>query len=251
MFCCNIVLTMKKQETVRPNIAFAGLTAAGKTTHAKILATELGYEHVSATQTILDILKIKNESPDRVWFSSYDKIEKAREGDLVDIELEARITKMANAQDGLILDTWALAWVYDGPTPTVRLWIDSDETSRTHKCYVSQDKSKPLLDMQECRDLVNTKDNDTAKKFRRRLHFDLFNDREKYDIVLDNTMLMPEATKEAERQGIATFTPIVRAAVDYCIKKLKSPDFDTDAIIARELLANSNGMITRIKDTTL
>jgi hypothetical protein len=37
------------QKTHRPNIAFAGLTAAGKTTHAKILAEQLGYEWISAT----------------------------------------------------------------------------------------------------------------------------------------------------------------------------------------------------------
>lgn len=41
--------------TNRPNIAFAGLTAAGKTTHAKILAHELDYEYVSATKIILDM----------------------------------------------------------------------------------------------------------------------------------------------------------------------------------------------------
>lgn len=139
----------------QPNIAFAGLTAAGKSTHAKILAEQLGYRYVSATQTILDILGM-DENPDRVWFANYDKIEKAREGDQVDIELEARMTDVANKRGGLILDTWAMAWAYDGSTPMVRLWIESDEDSRTRKCYVSQSEYKPL-DLNGCRGFITQK----------------------------------------------------------------------------------------------
>jgi hypothetical protein len=38
------------------NIAFAGLTAAGKTTHARRLAADLGYSYVSATDILFEIL---------------------------------------------------------------------------------------------------------------------------------------------------------------------------------------------------
>jgi cytidylate kinase len=38
------------------NIAFAGLTAAGKTTHARRLAADLGYDYVSATDILFEIL---------------------------------------------------------------------------------------------------------------------------------------------------------------------------------------------------
>ncbi len=40
------------------NIAFAGLTAAGKTTHARRLAADLGYRYVSATDILLEILAL-------------------------------------------------------------------------------------------------------------------------------------------------------------------------------------------------
>lgn len=56
-----------------PNIAFAGLTAAGKTTHAKILAEQLGFEYISATKTILEIIGLDHE-PERIWFTSGSQI---------------------------------------------------------------------------------------------------------------------------------------------------------------------------------
>jgi cytidylate kinase len=240
---------MERLPKEQPNIAFAGLTAAGKTTHAKILAEQLGYRYVSATQTILDILGM-NDNPDRVWLTSYDKIEKAREGDHVDIELEARMTDMANKSGALVLDTWAMAWVYDGSTPMVRLWMESDEDSRTRKCYVSQGEEKPY-DLDDCRTRINQKDSDTREKFQRRLGFDLFNDRSKYDIILNNTALIPEATDQAAQAGIARFAPVVLAATRYCMDRVLIPDFDLDGAAARELMESSDGMITKLGNTAL
>jgi XTP/dITP diphosphohydrolase len=76
--------------TFTTNIAFAGLTAAGKTTHARRLAAELGYDYVSATEILLGILGISGER-DRVWFTQLDHINRARDGGSVDAELEQRL----------------------------------------------------------------------------------------------------------------------------------------------------------------
>ena len=70
----NIQHMAKEINTEIANVAFAGLTAAGKTTHSKILAEQLGFKYVSATQTILDIIGM-DEVPDRVWFDKYDEVE--------------------------------------------------------------------------------------------------------------------------------------------------------------------------------
>ena len=44
------------------SIAFAGLTAAGKTTHAQRLAADLGYDYVSATDILFEILRVPRQS---------------------------------------------------------------------------------------------------------------------------------------------------------------------------------------------
>ena len=199
------------QGTLRPNIAFAGLTAAGKTTHAKILAEQFGYEWISATAIILDILGV-GENPEKVWFSDYKRIQKAREDDRVDIELERRVRKLAKSRDGLILDTWAMAYIYENPL--IRIWIESDEDSRMRKCYISQGQKK-LLELSECRRLIHEKDNSARSKFARRLKFDLFTDMSRYDAILSNTDLIPEPTDQCSRTGISTFTPVVHDVVHY------------------------------------
>jgi cytidylate kinase len=182
----------------RPNIAFAGLTAAGKTTHAKILAQQLGYEWISATALLLDILG-ETANPEKVWFTSYERIQKAREDDGVDRELERRITELADSKDGLVLDTWAMAYLYEGPL--LRLWIESDEDSRVCKSYVSQGPEK-RFELDACRALLHEKDTTVRQQFLRRLHFDLFTDMSRYDAVLVNTDLIPEPTDQCAQTGI-------------------------------------------------
>lgn len=60
------------------NIAFAGLTAAGKTTHARRLAADLGYSYVSATDILLEILRVPDPGA-HLWFTQLDAITAARE----------------------------------------------------------------------------------------------------------------------------------------------------------------------------
>lgn len=199
----------------RPNIAFAGLTAAGKTTHAKILAQQLGYTWISATAIIIDILGT-GANPEKVWFTDYARIQAAREDDRVDRELERRIQILAQHHDGLLLDTWAMAYIYDGPL--LRLWIESDEDSRTRKCYVSQGAEK-TRDLKECRQLIHEKDIDARDKFLQRLHFDLFTDMSRYDAILTNTHLIPEPTEKCSRTGIRTFSPVVYDVVSYLMQQ--------------------------------
>ena len=71
------------------NIAFAGLTAAGKTTHARRLATDLGFDYVSATDILFEILRVPRDA--HPWFSQGDAINAARQDGTVDAELESRL----------------------------------------------------------------------------------------------------------------------------------------------------------------
>ncbi|MDB5164825.1 MAG: Cytidylate kinaselike [Candidatus Saccharibacteria bacterium] len=203
----------------RPNIAFAGLTAAGKTTHAKLLAEDLGYEYVSATEIILELTGLKGD-PNKAWLNNYDQIEKAREGDGIDIELERRVTDLASSKDGLILDTWAMAYIFKGPL--IRIWLESDRVSRARKCYVSQGEEK-ARDIDACEELVARKDTETRDKFQNRLKFDLFTDMTRYDAIIDNTRFIPQATDAISKEGIRQFRPVVLDVAAYLIETATSP----------------------------
>lgn len=189
------------------NIAFAGLTAAGKTTHARRLASDLGYSYVSATDILFEILQVSDRGAD-LWFTQLDAITAAREGDAVDDELEARLKDLARTCDRTVFDSWALAWI--SPSSMVRIWIESDLPSRTRKCLVSLgDEPRPL---RECEELLRAKDDHSRAIFLRRHGFDLFRDRERYHAVLCNSHLIPSATGQESRRGIERFAPVVRNA---------------------------------------
>lgn len=191
------------------NIAFAGLTAAGKTTHARRLARELDYQYVSATDILLELLGLE-ESGDQVWFTKLAEINRARGDGAVDAELEQRLLEAHRSRDGTVFDTWALAWI--GDDPLVRVWIESDQPARARKCLVSQQDQR--LDVEECRQLITLKDEFNRRLFARRHGFDLFVDRARYGIVLDNSHLIAHATEAAAEAGIEAFAPIVRDAVE-------------------------------------
>ncbi|ONH22647.1 cytidylate kinase family protein [Pseudofrankia asymbiotica] len=194
-------------EDLTSNIAFAGLTAAGKTTHARRLAAELGYEYVSATDILLGLLGIRDPS-EEVWRTRLEEIHAAREDGSVDAELEERLVSLSRARRRTVFDTWALAWIGDGPL--VRIWIESDLESRARKCQVSLGAARPSLP--NCRALLGSKDTFNREVFRARHGFDLFIDRDRYDAVLDNSHLIPQATAATAHAGIDAFAPIVHAA---------------------------------------
>lgn len=193
---------------VGTNIAFAGLTAAGKTTHARLLAAQLGYEYVSATDILLEILGHSGPR-ESVWFTHFEEIEKARDGWAADIELEHRLIELCRTRERTVFDTWALAWI--GPDPLLRVWIESDLPSRTRKCYVSQEVSD--LSLKQCGELVREKDESTRVNFIERHGFDLRADRGRYDLILDNSDLIPEPTRECADLGISKFSPVILDAV--------------------------------------
>jgi cytidylate kinase len=134
------------------NIAFAGLTAAGKTTHAQRLATDLGYDYVSATDILFEILRVPRDT--HPWFNQADAISAARQDGAVDAELESRLVDLARTRDRAVFDSWALAWIC--PVPVVRIGIESDLPSRTRKCLVSLGgEPRPLG---ECEAVLRSKD---------------------------------------------------------------------------------------------
>jgi cytidylate kinase len=190
------------------NIAFAGLTAAGKTTHARLLAPELGYEYVSATDILLEMLGVDTPG-DQVWFTRLQEINEARGDGAVDAELEQRLLELNRTRQATVFDTWALAWI--GDAPLVRIWLESDPDSRARKCVVSQRQQR--LGIDECRDLIHDKDTFNRELFTQRHGFDLFTDRDRYDVILCNSHLISQATDTASQEGIEAFAPIVHAAV--------------------------------------
>lgn len=195
------------------NVVICGLTAAGKTTHAKRLAVALGYEYVSGTGTLARLLGIPvTEDPPR-WAHISAEIA-SRRTDNTDRDLERELLRRASERDRQVFDVWALPWTSQDPA-LIRIWIDSTLETRTWKSFVSQGEL-PTQSLEECRVFVQEKDDFNRSLFLRMLGFDLYTSRSVFNVCLDNSSVITEPTAAASQRGIEQFEPIVRAAFDVC-----------------------------------
>jgi cytidylate kinase len=162
----------------------------------------------------------------------------------MDIELDRRLKELIDSRDGLVLDTWAMAYIYQGPL--IRIWLESDEASRARKCFVSQGEDA-ALDLRGCHELLSKKDEETRLKFLRRLKFDLFSDMSRYDVIISNTELIPVPTRQASDEGIKKFAPVVHDVTTYMIERAVSDPADFTKT-REEVRASHGTMVQKIQE---
>lgn len=193
------------------NIIVGGLTAAGKTTHALLIAKSLGYDYVSASSLLADRLRIEPDESNTLWVTKFDKLEKLRDLEPIDREINEHLSTELGRRDYTVFDSWSAAWL-ESSTPCVRICIESGGNARALKARVSQEPHGPYLSISSCRQLIDQKDESTAVRLSPLLGCDVRYDRSPFDLVLDNSMLIREPTIASARQGIATFhDQLVRA----------------------------------------
>lgn len=185
-------------------IIVSGLTAAGKTTHARLLASQLGYEYVGASQLMAQELA----GSDQPWDPGWDSRRLEGQADRVVDELMVREFER---RDDCVFDAWALPWTTNGPA--TRLWLASDLGSRSRKVIVSRLERGQTMSYAEAEEIAVQKDQFSRDMFQRLHGFDLFTDHAIFDIVLDNSEVIPVASLAAAAIGISAFAPVVLAAV--------------------------------------
>lgn len=186
------------------NIVVSGLTAAGKTTHALLLARQFGYDYVSASQLMLYRLGIDPDETNTLWTTRMSEVEHRRDDKPVDQELNAYLARQLRQRDRVVFDSWSAPWLYRGGH-CLRVWIESDRRSRAMKAQVSQHPHGPVLSLAACLAVIDTKDETTAARLRPLLGSDLRVDRTPFDLILDNSALIDEPSIESARRGIARF----------------------------------------------
>lgn len=194
----------------KPNVIISGLTAAGKTTHARLLASELSYRYISATEIIADMIGVdRREVGPGFWERHGDAIGRVRDETDLDRQLDQRLVEMATIDEGLVIDAWALPWLVASPY-CISMWIESDHYSRSLKAAVSDENQHPLPWYEA---FISRKDDDARDRFLAIYGFDIYGPRQRFDIDLDNSAYITEATRANADYGIVRFGPLVSAAV--------------------------------------
>ncbi len=198
-------------------IVLSGLTAAGKTTHAKLIANELKREVLHTTDFLLRAMNVHENLKD-IWVRRLHELEKLRDSSTIDDQVDEFLHAQIRENTGLVVDSWALPW--HSPIPnTLNIWIGSDRVSRAWKCGVS-DGAPSTVTTRNCLDLVDEKDSLSRCRFVSRYGFDLFVDRGPFGLILDNSHLMTEPSVVCSQKGIEIFQRVLMA----CIRSVLDDD---------------------------
>ena len=213
---------MTRRTGRRPVIVVSGYTAAGKTTHARLLSKTLDVPLYSASDLLRSVLK-ELEGVSGEWGERWSpNIDAARLGNDVDKIVDHYMREAVRYCSGGVFDATYLPWIYS-PDDVVNLWIDSDKPSRVRKCVVSH-LGAANLSLAEADAVVTAKDSFSRQMIRRRYGARFHAEEGRFDIVVSNSDLIARPTLECAAQGITAFAPLVLDCILYILGEGDAPD---------------------------
>lgn len=196
----------------RKVIVIAGFTAAGKTTHGRLLAESFGLPYYSASAVLRRFAREVHDVPDSWGERWHPGVDMVRADPSLDKQVDEFMLELLSDAESGVFDACFLPWVYDR-SDVVKMWIQSDFDSRVRKCYVSHlDNSR--ISLQDAAVVVREKDSITRKVLQDSLGMAYEAD-ERFDLVVSNSDLIPAATVAAAVHGVGIFSQLVQRCVEY------------------------------------
>ena len=158
------------------HLCLYGLTAAGKSTHATLLAQQLQMDYISASQLMLQLIGYNDAGDHLTWHHSPAVIAEARRRGEVDDAVNEELAARVEDGDPAVFDSWALPYLtrrnYAIAEQVFFVRLNSDLNSRAIRCLVSQGPN-PAVSVGGAVSLVRSKDESTRDQFKRLYGFDV------------------------------------------------------------------------------
>lgn len=230
------------------NVMVAGLTAAGKTMHSRILAERMGLRYESASGRLLDLLGENAAIVSDFWVTEEGR--GARERQDLMARVDEELAGLAGTESGIVFDTFGLPWV--SRARAFRIRIDSTLTSRAWKAMVSHRHGAELhrelgrafargeeaevdaivsmagqtsgsasgdgYSDAEMSELVREKDDESRRYFRGRYGFDIYSGSDVFDLVLDVSDLVSAPDLASCSASIRRADALIGPAVAWALK---------------------------------
>lgn len=197
-------------------ILVSGLTAAGKTTHSKLLAEDLGWSYVDIASVRKDVLGDQLDHPerDREWTPSHDRLRAADTS--IDLQADQRMAAIVADRSNIVVDAWLQPWLYRG-SDALRIWIESTIEARIMKAAVTAMR-RGEIPPGDIGDIVAAKDDFSRTHFKHLYSIDLYGNPVIFCMIMDNSMYIGEPLIAESDAGIAAFRLVLLRRVKFALR---------------------------------
>jgi len=188
------------------SVCISGLTASGKSTHSHLLAGEFGLTYVSGSQILLNKAGKSPIQNKDFWVTPEARKLKADDGYAV---IDQELLRIESIGQGYIFDAITPPWTHK--RPALCIWLESSLESRVLKSIVSH-RGRGALTRAEYPAKIMEKDNDTIGLCRRIHGIAVGTDLACFDLILDISGLIKEASLDASLESIRIAHLLIRSA---------------------------------------
>lgn len=196
-------------------IFISGLTAAGKTTHAQLIASKYELKFVSASSFLLKKVNIDSENiPKNFWVSDAAiQLREMRTQNLsVDHWVDQQMMKAAKDLENAVYDTWALPWLT--LETGLRIHLTSSIRARWWKAIISHGPTSQMSP-EFVLSGIKEKDRSTQRYFQSEYGFDIFKDYSIFDYIVDISIFIKAPTPSASLVSISKSQEIIDGIIQY------------------------------------
>lgn len=197
-------------------ILVSGLTAAGKTTHSKLLAEDLGWSYIGMASVRKEVLgdQLDRSEHDREWSPSHDRLRAADSS--IDSQADQRMAAIVADRSNIVVDAWLQPWLYRGGD-ALRIWIESTVEARVMKAAVAATR-RGEIPSSHIADIVATKDDFSRTHFKRLYSINLYGNPTIFCMIVDNSTYIDEPLIAKSDAGIAAFRPVLLQQVKFALQ---------------------------------